>query len=301
MKLQVPRPRRSFPWVAPLWPGGVPPLPLPRRTGIDFDTEWARRYPARLARAMVLDNVGRPAIRALASPRLLGEDRLANVSNPVIFAANHASHIDTPLLLASLPDRFRHRAAVAAGADYFFDKRWKGTMWAFLINAIPIERTRVSPQSTRTATALLNDGWSLVIFPEGGRSPHGWAQGHRAGAAFLAIRTGVPIVPVHLEGTRRIIRKGSGKVSASTTTVTFGSPIRPAAGADPRELAARVEAAVAVLADEQANGWWEARQRAHAGTTPSLGGPRAADWRRAWSLGEGRRPSRARRRRWPDI
>src|SRR5437016_12735038 len=71
-------------------------------------------------------------------------------------AANHASHVDTPLLLTSLPERFRHRSAIAAGADYFFDKRWKGAMWAFLINAFPIERLRLSRRGADLAGRLLD-------------------------------------------------------------------------------------------------------------------------------------------------
>src|SRR3954447_20004656 len=151
--------RRGFPFTKPTWPGGVERLPDKRELGIDFDTEWARKYPARLGRAMVLDTVGQAAVRALASPTISGTDRLDHLHGPAIFAANHASHVDTPLLLASLPDRFRHHTAVAAGADYFFDKRWKGTLWAFLINAFPIERLRLSRQGLVIAAELLDDRW----------------------------------------------------------------------------------------------------------------------------------------------
>lgn len=291
--------RSTFPFTPPTWPTTVDRPPTESRTGTNFDTDWARRYPTRLARAVVLDSVGKGLVSALASPKIMGSDRLADVKGPVIFAANHASHVDTPLLLTMLPDRFRHRTVVGAGADYFFDKRWKGFLWAFAINAIPIERTRVSPRSTRLAQQVLDEGWSLLIFPEGGRSPSGWSQPHRAGGAYLAIRSGVPIVPVHLEGTRRILRKGTGRVTPSTTTVTFGKPLYALEGEDPRELAARVEREVAVLADEQASDWWSARQRAASGDTPSLAGPDASEWRRSWSLGEGRRPSRSRQPRWP--
>ena len=293
--------RRSFPWTAPTWPTTVDRPPAERRTGVDFDTAWARKYPARLGRVLFLDGPGRALVGALASPRVDGDDRLAGVEGPVVFAANHASHLDTPLLLTALPDRFRHRTVVAAGADYFFDKRWKGYLWAFAINAIPIERTRASVRSMRLALQVLQDGWSLVIFPEGGRSPHGWSQPHRSGAAYLALREGLPVVPVHLEGTRRVLRKGSGRVRPSTTTVTFGAPLRPREGEDAKEFAARVEQAVAVLADEQATDWWSARQRAARGATPALTGPDAAMWRRYWSLGEGRRASRPRTPRWPRI
>jgi 1-acyl-sn-glycerol-3-phosphate acyltransferase len=253
----------------------------------------------RLARALVLDGVTLPLVKAVASPDVDGRDRLESVTGPAIFAANHASHVDTPLVLTSLPERFRHRTLVAAGADYFFDKRWKGALWAFIIGAIPIERVRVSPQSTRLAGEMLRRGWSLVIFPEGGRSVDGWGRAHRAGAAYLALRNGVPVVPVHLRGTRQILGKGRRGIRPSTTTVTFGRPLRAAEGEDARDFAARIEQAIAVLADERASGFWAARRRAAAGATPALVGPVAAPWRRAWALGEGRRPREGEGRRWP--
>ena len=291
--------RRGFPFTRPTWPGGVPRPPVERRTGEDFDTEWARKYPTRLARAMVLDTVGQAAIRVVASPKIAGADRLDHLKGPAIFAANHASHVDTPLLLTCLPDRFRHHAAVAAGADYFFDKRWKGRMWGFLINAFPIERRKASPRSVRMTGRLLDEGWSIIIFPEGGRSPHGWGQPHTPGAAFLGLRHNVPVVPVHLEGTRRILKRGAKTITPSRTTVTFGTPMRADEGEDARAYAARIERAVAALADEQATDWWTARLNAARQASPALTGPTGvASWRRTWALGEGRRRSE-RVQRWP--
>ena len=282
--------RRGFPLTKPTWPAGVPRPPIERRTGEDFDTDWARKYPARLGRAVVLDTLGRPLVQAIAAPTIRGADRIEHLEGPAVFAANHASHLDTPLLLTSLPERFRHRSAIAAGADYFFDKRWKGALWAFLINAFPIERVRLSRRGANLAGRLLADGWSVVIFPEGGRSPDGWGQEHKAGAAFIALRHGVPIVPVHLEGTRRILKRGGKGLTPSTTTITFGSPVRADDGEDARDFAARVERAIAALADEQATDWWTARRRAATGASPSLTGPSATGaWRRQWALAEGRR------------
>ncbi len=290
-----------FPLRRPTWPGGVERPPAERRTGMDFETEWARRYPIRLARAVVLDGVTRPVVRVVASPRIEGLDRIEGFEGPAIFAANHASHVDTPLLLSSLPVRFRHRTIVAAAADYFFDTRWKGAMWAFVLNAIPIERTRVSRRSADLAAKLIGDGWSVVIYPEGGRTPDGWAQEFRGGAAYLAIRCGVPVVPVHIEGTRRILRRGGKHLRPSTTTITFGAPMRAQEGDDARRLAARIEAAVATLADEQATDWWTARRRAAARHTPSLAGPAAGAWRRTWALGENRRRTGLDEPRWPKL
>src|SRR6516164_9667503 len=99
---------RGFPWAAPTWPGGVERPPVKRELGVDYDTAWARRYGVRLARVLVTEGVTRPLARLLASPRVSGLDRLAHLDEPLIFAANHASHIDTPLLLSLLPERWRH-------------------------------------------------------------------------------------------------------------------------------------------------------------------------------------------------
>jgi 1-acyl-sn-glycerol-3-phosphate acyltransferase len=228
---------------------------------------------------------------ALASPRIAGLDRIAGLEPPAIFAANHASHVDTPLLLTALPPRFRHRSAVAAAADYFFDRRWKAALWAFAINAIPVERARVTRRSIGQAVGLLNQGWSLVIYPEGGRSPDGWAQPFRGGAAYLSVHTGLPVVPVHVEGTHRILPRQGSRLRPGHTRVTFGAPLRADQGEDTRAFASRIETAVAVLADEGATDWWTARRRAAQGKTPRLTGPEAASWRRAWEL-EDRAPRR---------
>ena len=81
------------------------------------------------------------------------------------------------------------------------------------------------------------------------------------------------------------------------TTVTFGTPLWPAEGEDARRFAARIEAAVATLADESSTDWWTARRQAAAGTTPSLQGPDVAAWRRAWALDAAPDAGRGRGRR----
>ena len=293
--------RVPFPYRAPTVPRGIEPPPERSRTGSDFPTSWARRYPARLARLAVLELVMRPTVAAVAPPERRGLDRLDGLDGPIVFAANHHSHVDTPLMLTTIPEPWRHRTFVGAAADYFFGNRVSGTFSALALNAVPIERTKISRDSADRAAELIDDGWSLLIFPEGGRSPDGWGQEFRGGAAYLAIRCGVPIVPVHIAGTDRVLPKGRNRPRRAHTTVTFGAPIVPGPRDDTRRLAARLEQAVAELADECATDWWTARRRAAEGTTPSMAGPDAAGWRRAWALGE-RDPSRRRtRRRWPEL
>jgi 1-acyl-sn-glycerol-3-phosphate acyltransferase len=286
---------------APTVPAGVEPLPPESRVGADYDTEWARSYPARAARVLLVAGVVRPAIDLLARPTVEGLDRLNDLEGPVVFAANHHSHVDTPLLLSVIPEPWRHHLFIGAAADYFFGNRVTSTLSALVIGAIPIERTKVTRTSANQAAELIDDGWSMVIFPEGGRSPDGWGQAFRGGAAYLALRCGVPVVPVHVEGTGRILRKGKNVPRPTPTVVTFGPPLHPGEGEDSRRMAARIETAVAELADEASTDWWQARRRAAAGETPSLQGPAVGAWRRTWALGD-RRPGRRRpRRSWPEL
>jgi 1-acyl-sn-glycerol-3-phosphate acyltransferase len=293
--------RPGFPWSAPTIPLGVEPPEEKPTTGAHYDTAWSRREPARYARFFVVEGPMRLVMRTLAAPTRAGADRLSALEGPVIFAANHHSHLDAPLMLTSIPEPWRHRLVVGAAADYFFTTRARSAASALAMGAFPIERSRVSRRSADQAAELIGEGWSLLIFPEGGRSPDGWGQGHRGGAAYLAGRCDVPVVPVHLQGTGRVFGRGDRWPRPGATRVTFGDPLRPAEDENATRFAARIEAAVAVLADEAATDWWTARRRAASGTTPSLTGPGTTSWRRAWALGDRRGRTTRTRRPWPDL
>ncbi len=297
-------PKLPFPFSAPTVPGGVEAPARKQRAGADYDTAWARRYPARIARVALVEGIARPAVAALARPERHGLDRLddlADAHGPVIFAANHHSHVDTPLLVTSIPEPWRHRLFVVAAADYFFRTPVTSALSALALGAIPMERAKVGRRSADRAAGLLDDGWSMVIFPEGGRSPDGWGQPFRGGAGYLALRCGVPVVPIHIDGTGRILRKGRKLPSPATARVTFGAPLVPGPDDDSRRFGATIERAVAALADEATTDWWSARRRAHAGESPALLGPDAPAWRRAWALGDPDRKRTRQRRRWPDL
>ncbi len=276
----------------PTRPAGLA-APLPHRSlGVDYDTAWARRYPVRLARAVLLDDVTRPIMKVALSPRVIGLEHLDPVRGPMILAANHASHLDTGLLLSILPARLRHRTMVAAAADYFFDRRWKAAFWSFGLAAIPMERSKVNRRSADLAASLIAEGWSLIIFPEGGRTDDGWGQEFKGGAAYLAKRCDVPVIPVHLRGTRAVLAKDSSRIRPGSTEIRFGDALTPSEGEDARKFAARIEQAVATLADEAESDWWSARRRAAAGATPSFRGPESSPWRREWALPDSARKDR---------
>ncbi|MCU1504080.1 MAG: putative acyltransferase [Ilumatobacteraceae bacterium] len=310
---RIARPVRSigFPYRAPMVPKGVEVPTEPGRLGADFDTEWARKRPARYARTLITEGPLRLGVKLVASPEVVGVDRLDDLRRaehtiPVIFAPNHHSHLDTPLMATAVPEPWRSKLVVAAAADYFFDTRVKGTFAALALNAFPIDREVTGRKSSDQIRSLIDDGWSLVIYPEGGRSPDGWGQDFKGGAAYLSARTGAPVVPVFIDGTGAIFGKGMKRPKPGKTKVVFGAPLVPADGESTRRFNARIEAAVTTLADEALTDAWTARRRAASRTSPKLTGPEYTGWRRQWGLAEQRKLGKAgmrrrQKRRWPEL
>ena len=307
------RPTKSlgFPYRKPSVPKGVTVPSDPNKLGANFDTDWARKSPAKAVRSVLTNGPMRALVKAMASPEVVGLDRLADLQRlddapAVIFAPNHHSHVDTPLMIIAVPEPWRSKLVIAAAADYFFDKRMKGTLAALTLNAFPIDREVTSRKSSNELRNLIDDGWSLVIFPEGGRSPDGWGQDFKGGAAYLANRTQVPVVPVFIDGTGSIFGKGMKRPKAGKTRVVFGAPLFPIEDESTRRFNARIEAAVAALGDEALTDFWTARQRAAKGSNPKLTGPEYNGWRRQWALAEHRKLGKAgqrrrQNRRWPDL
>ncbi|MCY7397124.1 MAG: 1-acyl-sn-glycerol-3-phosphate acyltransferase [Nocardioides sp.] len=268
---------------------------LPQRSTV-FPSDWSRRRPAMLAREVAQKGGLEPLFRSQVRTRVEGLDILERIQGPVIFVANHASHLDTPLILLSLPDAWRRRTAVAAAADYFFDTWWRAVGSSIVFNTFPIDRRGGSMATT--PGEVLDQGWSLVIFPEGTRSNDGWIGQFRMGAAFLAHEHGVPVVPVAHRGTFAAMPRGQGWPAPGRRqlTVRFGEPMRPAEGESVRDFAPRIKDAVAALLDEDRSTWWEARRRAATGATPDPSGPQVAQWRRVWEQSESPVADRSRSR-----
>lgn len=301
----------GFPYRKPTAPKGQVVPHEPRNVGVDYDTDWARTKPARYARALVAEGPLRLGVNLLASPTVHGADRLADLARlddppAVIFAPNHHSHLDTLIMSVVAPEPWRHRMVVAAAADYFFDNRVKGAAAALTLNALPIDREATGRKSSDLIRGIIEDGWSLVIYPEGGRSPDGWGQEFKGGAAYLSIRTGAPVIPVFIDGSGALFGKGAKRPKAGTTKVVFGRPLWPEEDESTRRFAARIEAAVTELGDESLTDFWTARQNAAKKQSPALTGPDHTGWRREWALSERRQMGsaglrRRQKRRWPDL
>jgi 1-acyl-sn-glycerol-3-phosphate acyltransferase len=277
---------RGWRWTRrPLVPRSAEPWQRPRQPR-EFPTAWARTSPAKAIREGVLRYGFKPVVWTETEPTVEGLDNLEMVKPPVMFVANHSSHMDTPLILCSMPKAWREQTAVAAAADYFFDVWWRAASTALVFNTFPIERTG-GKRATTTARRLVGEGWNLLVYPEGTRSKDGWLGRWRHGASRLCIEYGIPAVPIVLRGTYAAMPRGrswplKGKLPIS---VRFGPPLNAEEGEDFRSLSRRMQQAMARLWDEDATTWYQALRREADGTTPSLTGPQAPKWRRVWEAG----------------
>ena len=112
----------------------------PEPPGREFPTAWARTPAATRVREAIQTYALKPLVWTETDPKVEGLDHLDGLVGPVMFVSNHSSHLDAPLVLCSLPKKWRQRTATAAAADYFFDVWWRAMGTALAFNAIPIER-----------------------------------------------------------------------------------------------------------------------------------------------------------------
>src|SRR5947209_1983661 len=133
----------------------------------EADLAWARREPVRTLRLLIQRGLMQPVNRLMTSPEVEGEEWLETLDGSVIFAANHVSHADTPLLLGALPDRVRERTVVAAAQDYFYRRPQLGRLLSLYLNTFPFSRTGGAQAVLHASSQLLRSGWNLLIYPEG--------------------------------------------------------------------------------------------------------------------------------------
>lgn len=143
-----------------------------------------------------------------------------------VVVANHSSHADTAALLAALPARTR--PVVAAAADYWFGRPARSWLCRLLVGGFPVRRGGGGSADLAAASRVLAAGRTVVIYPEGTRSRDGRLGRFRGGAARLAAQAGVPLVPVAITDTRRLLPV-HGRLCRTAVTVHFGPAM---AGAD---------------------------------------------------------------------
>lgn len=142
-----------------------------------------------------------------------------------VVVANHSSHADTAALLATLDAR--HGPAIGAAADYWFASPWRRRICRRLAAGFPVRRGGGGMEDLLTMAGELRAGRAVVLFPEGTRARDGSLGSFHRGALVLAEEAGVPVVPVGIAGTDRLLPK-HGRLRSSLVRVTIGDPL-PAA------------------------------------------------------------------------
>jgi len=188
----------------------------------------------------------RAAVRALAAAlfrlKVTGVERLPR--GGAVLVANHESWLDPIILPLSLP----RKPAFLAMEELWRMPGVGVVMRAYGPLAIPLRRGAVDATALKRSLLALRSGALLIVFPEGGISPDGRLRPFHQGAALLAARTQVPLVPVALVGTADALPLGRTLPRLRPIAVRIGTPIA-VPGAERADLARASEAAAAQIAD----------------------------------------------------
>lgn len=175
-----------------------------------------------------------------------------------IVVSNHHSLFDTPLIFLSLPGGRRRFTATVGGLDFFavrpeqpwFERLFRRVVIWFIrsaMNVLLIDRVGGEYSQLDRIDSMLGAGWSLVIFPEATRSRSGEMGRFRHGAAELARRHRLPVVPAHVSGTDRILPPGIRWPRSGRLQVVFGEALVPEPEESSASLTARLRDAISRL------------------------------------------------------
>ncbi len=199
--------------------------------------------------------------RLFAWVRVEGRENLKDIDGPVIFASNHQGYFDTPILLIALPWKWRRKLAPAMRKEFFeahfhpskhpwyrvFTSRLNFYLSARAFNAVPIPQHEAGTRQTlRYIGEIVEEGWCPLIFPEGKHSLDESILPFQAGAAMMASKLGMPVVPLRIRGSNRVLHPTWRMARPAFVRVIIGKPMK-LEGDDFAALARRIEGAVKAL------------------------------------------------------
>jgi long-chain acyl-CoA synthetase len=225
-------------------------------------SRWAQRWPITWIRVLAYHLVTLPYIMVMARPKVIGRERLKHFRGPALIVSNHIAQIDIGFLMAALPMRLRNHLAVAMQGEMlrsmrhppkemFFLRRWREQLRYALIatffNVFSLPQRAKYRESFRFAGEMADQGYSVVIFPEGKRTETGEMSPFRSGIGLLATQLNLPVIPMRIDGLFpfRVAKKHYAPPGA--VQVRIGSPINFDANAQPEEIARELQRKVAEL------------------------------------------------------
>ena len=195
--------------------------------------------------------------------RVRGKGRLRDLDGPTLFVCNHISMVDAGLVLSALPLRCRHRLAMAMDGEILRDfrhpppgSRWHRQIWGppvyaaiiLLFGVYSLPKKSGFRRSFAFAGELVDQGQSLLVFPEGRRTPDGRMRPFLPGIGLMAAGLGIPVVPLRIDGLFELKRKRRYLAWPGEVSITVGAPVRYDSGTDPAAITSDLERRVASLA-----------------------------------------------------
>ena len=217
---------------------------------------WAQRWPVTWIRNIVYYLLSLPATLIMAHPRILGRENLDGIDGPVLITCNHVTYVDLGFVLIAVPPRMRHKLAVGmlgerlwgmwrppAGTNIF--ARWWQQAGYYLVVALfdvfPLPQQSGVRESFAFAGESVDRGYSVVVFPEGRRTPDGKPSPFRSGVGMLAQRLDIPVVPMRIEGLFALKMSGRKIARRGELTVRIGKPLRFSSDAPAEEITRQLE------------------------------------------------------------
>lgn len=195
--------------------------------------------------------------RLITGANAMWLDCPAHTNQLRVYFANHGSHLDFATLWAALPKAARDRTRPVAARDYWGKTKLTRATAVSLFNSLLIAREGITRKDNpiEQMAAAMRDGSSLILFPEGTRSPDGVMSDFKPGLYHLA--TKVPdaeFVPVYLQNLNRILPKGHLLPIPLLSSVVFGKPLKLEEGEKKQDFLARAKSAVVNLTPQSVSG-----------------------------------------------
>lgn len=217
-----------------------------RRPKVHTFPTWPRWRLVRWVRFGLLSWLALPLLSLGYTLEVRGRERFRGIRQPCLVISNHNMHLDTAMLLKSMPRRLRTRVAIAAAASDIFGNRIRGFSAGLLGNAFPFAKEGSGVrESLEYVSRMLDEQWNVLIYPEGRLTVMGPTQPFKSGIGLLARETGVPVIPVRID----VVRPGfyEGKLlpfPRGHIRVNVGEPVLLAPDLSYAEATATLERAV---------------------------------------------------------
>ena len=217
---------------------------------------WAQRWPITWIREFIYYLLTWPATIIMAHPKIVGRENLRDIEGPLLVSCNHVTYIDLGFALKALPPRMRRKLAVGMWGELLWEmwrppQNWNWFMrlsyWVgyylvvALFSVFPLPQQSGVRESFAYAGESVDRGYSVLVYPEGVRTPDGKPSPFRSGLGMLAARLNIPVLPLRIDGLFEMKLAGRKIAKRGELTVVIGKPMSFPPGTPPEEITNQVE------------------------------------------------------------